>query len=214
MESNEVIGAGDLASLRPYAAIICASQFTTEQLAFFSDHWSQPASPGTRHVALQGYASCTDYWRDWSGRIGEHVVRNTLAEALTYCGWTVQSIEVVVTARLAGQPSPKFIDCGWTVQAKLATPATQTSGVASPKPLGLPVRGPDRAKNYFKFVFVLLALWMVGGAGFAFAAAMQIVTEGLDETSGMWIILLFVYVLSWVIILKSKKVNDWVRRQD
>ena len=77
MESNEVIGAGDLASLRPYAAIICASQFTTEQLAFFSDHWSQPASPGTRHVALQGYASCTDYWRDWSGSIGENVLRNT-----------------------------------------------------------------------------------------------------------------------------------------
>ena len=93
------------------------------------------------------------------------------------------------------------------------------SGGGRPSPLSLSlqdgeVRGPDRAKNYFKFVFVLLALWMVGGAGFAFAAAMQIVTEGLDETSGMWIILLIVYVLSWVIILKSKKVNDWVHRQD
>lgn len=46
------------------------------------------------------------------------------------------------------------------------------------------------------------------------AAAMQIVTEGLDETGGRWIIFLIVCVLSWVIILKSKMVNDWVHRQD
>ena len=57
----------------------------------------------------------------------------------------------------------------------------------------------------------MLLLWIAGGLGFAFAAAAQIVTVGLNETDPSLVIFLIAYVLSWIFIVKNKKVNSWLR---
>jgi len=60
-------------------------------------------------------------------------------------------------------------------------------------------------------VVFLLGLWIVGGLGVAFGAAAQIVTVGLNETDPFFVIFLIAYVLSWIFIVKNKKVNSWLR---
>ena len=64
---------------------------------------------------------------------------------------------------------------------------------------------------YGEGVVFLLCLWIVGGLGFAFAAAAQIVTVGLNETDPFFVIFLIAYGLSWIVIVKNKKVNSWLR---
>lgn len=48
----------------------------------------------------------------------------------------------------------------------------------------------------------------------AFAAAMQILTQGLDEAEPFWVAFLVVYVASWVVLLKNKKARAWMNRQN
>ena len=59
----------------------------------------------------------------------------------------------------------------------------------------------------------IVAVWVILGFWLAAAGAFQIVTEGLDDTEPIWVVLLIAYVLTWVLILKNKKGNAWVNRK-
>jgi hypothetical protein len=62
-------------------------------------------------------------------------------------------------------------------------------------------------------VIFVLAVWVILGFWIAAAGAIQIITEGLDDTEPIWVVILAAYVLTWILILKNEKVNQWVNRK-